>query len=256
MQNFAENYTQKKYAPLFIITEWYDFDGDVIALPDLTTYTHNRVGVLIGDTEQRTVGTPSKGAATGLLGGRLSKIGVHQNPGKPIDGPVSADKVYIVDEQAEDFDVEALHDKGYMTFTTHTNKSGYYFTHGILATGIKDDYRHITRRRTIDKVYRIVYDVLVDELLKEVPVTRQGTISPVYAKTLEGQIMNRIYNQMTANNELSFDQSDKNDKGCIAKVNTEKNFLASGTLEVTVGAKPYGYNDLINVKLGYNTTKN
>ncbi|WP_271783872.1 DUF2586 family protein [Aquimarina algiphila] len=253
MQSFATDYTASKYAPLFIITEWFDFNGDVIALPDLLTYPHNRVGVLIGDTEQRTIGTPSRGTAIGLLAGRLTKIQVHQNPGKVKDGPVSATKMYIVDTPPELFDVEGLNNKGYITFRTHVNKSGYYFTDDHLAVELKDDYHFLTRRRVIDKMYRIAYSELLEELLDEIPVTDEGKISPIYARTLEGKIEDAIAVAMTAKGELSFNPSNKDDKGVIVKVNTENDFLATSTVELVMRGRPHGYARLIDVLLGYQT---
>lgn len=248
---FAVNYTQKKYAPLFIVNEAFGWDNLATSLPDLTTMTNNRSGVIVGDTVKSV-----EGSAIGLLAGRLAKNQVHQNIGKPKDGPVSSLSIFVQDKKAELADVEAIHNKGYITFRTHTNKSGYFFTHNLLATEIDDDYRHITRRRVIDKAYRLTYDVLVDELLDEVPVTRQGTISEIYAKTIEGAIVNRIYTQMTLNGELAIDASDSNDKGVIAKIDTTSNFLANGTMQTVIKVRPFGYNDFIKVQLGFDTVNN
>jgi hypothetical protein len=250
-QAFLEDYTNTKKAPTFCVLEAYAFTGVKTALADLTNETNNRVAVLIGDTETRTGVTASKGTALGVLAGRLAKNSVQTNIGRVADGPVKQLSMYILDDKVEDYDVESLHDKGYITFRTHVGKSGYFFTDDPLATEVADDYHYLTMRRVIDKAFRIAYNTLLNFLLDDVQLTNQGTVSPIYAKTIEGQVINAIYSQMTVNGELSANLTDTSDKGVICQVDLTNNVASTSRLNVVVQVRPKGYARYINVPLGF-----
>lgn len=251
-QTLAENYTASKYAPFYTLFEGYGFDGDKAALKDMLTLAYNRCQVMLGDTETRTGATASKGAAVGVFAGRLAKIQVHVNPGKVRDGAVSALKMYILDTPVELYDVEALHDKSYVTFGTHAKKSGYYIIDDPMATAVADDYHYGTRRRVIDKAYRLAYAALLDFLLDENTVNEDGTMSPIYAKTVENAVEALIYAQMTVNNELSFDSTNPKDRGVVCKVDLTNNVTSTSQLKLSkLQVKPKGYNRFIDVPLGF-----
>lgn len=250
-QTLLEDYTDAKYAPAFCILEGYAFNGDHTTLPDLTTESNNRVGILIGDSESRTGVTASNGAALGVLAGRLAKNAVQRNIGRVADGPLKPLAMYIEDTPCEEYDVESLHDKGYISFRTHVGKSGYFFTDDPLATEISDDYHYLTMRRVIDKAYRIAYGTLLDFLLDDVQLTNKGTVSPIYAKSMEGRVINAIYTQMTVNGELSADLTDAADKGVQCEVDLMNNVASTSKLNVTILVRPKGYARWINVPLGF-----
>lgn len=250
-QALLEDYTDRKKAPAFCILEGYAFTGTHTDLADLSLEENNRVGVLIGDTESRSGLTASKGSALGVLAGRLAKYGVHVNIGRVANGALAPLTFFIEDTPCENYDVESLHDKGYISFRTHVGRSGYFFTDDPLATLVSDDYHAITHRRVIDKAYRIAYDTMLNFLLDDVQLTNQGTVSPIYAKTIEGQVINAIYSQMTANGELSADLTDASDKGVICEVNTTNNVAATSKLIVTLQVRPKGHARYIDVPLGF-----
>lgn len=251
-QTLAENYTANKYAPFYTLFEGYGFDGDKVALKDMLTLAYNRCQVMLGDTETRTGTTASKGSAIGIFAGRLAKIQVHVNPGKVRDGATTNLVAYLLDIAAELYDVEALHDKGYVTFGTHSKKAGYFIIDDPMATAIEDDYHYGTRRRVIDKAYRLAYAALLDFLLDENTVNQDGTISPIYAKTVENSVEALIYAQMTVNNELSFDPSNPKDRGVVCIVDLTNNVTSTSKLKLSkLQVKPKGYNRFIDVPLGF-----
>lgn len=251
-QTLAENYTKLKYAPFYTLFEGYAYDGNKVTLKDLTESEYNRCQVMLGDTEKRT-GTPaSNGAAVGVLAGRKAKSQVHVNPGKVRDGATSNITAYILDTPAEQADVTALHDKGYVTFRKHTGKAGYYFTDDPMATLPTDDYRYGTHRRVIDKAFKLAYGVLVDFVLDDNTVLPGGTIDPIYAKSVEGAVIAVIATEMTANGELSRDASDPKDMGVICKVDLTNNVVSTSVLKLSqLEVRPRGYNRTIQVPLGF-----
>lgn len=235
-------------SPIFIIIAGLFYSGNPVELVDLTLGSQNRVGVMIGDT------LPGNGCAIGLLAGRLAKMPVQRNIGRVKDGPVvTLTSAYLKDTKAENSDIGSIHDKGYITLRMHTGRSGYYFIDDPLATLPTDDYNHITARRTVDKAYRIAYDVLLGELLEEIPVSDEGQVSVSFAKSIETKVENAIINSMTANAELGNDPSNQNDTGVECLIDTTQNIVATGFLKVGLRVKPYGYARYINVELGFKT---
>lgn len=254
-QILAVNYTNSKYVPFFVLLEGYNFNGNVIELEDLTARNYNRVAVMLGDTEIRT-GTPSSlGSAIGILAGRLAKNQVHVNVGKVRDGALSNLYAYLLDTPAENFDVETLHNKGFITFRVHVGKSGYFFTDDPTASDPTDDYHYLTNRRVIDKAFRIVYVTMVNYLLSDITLAPDGTIDPRFAKAVEGDLETSIANQMTANDELSALEDDKNDKGVRCFVDPAQNVAATSRLNVSVKVRPHGYARWIEVLLGFDISQ-
>lgn len=251
-QIFLNDYTTTKRAPMFVILEGYNFTGNKVGLRDLNQDSFNRIGILIGNTEPYTHPSSPRGAATGLLAGRLAKYQVHVNAGKVLNGPLTAENIYIGNIPADLFDGEALHDKGYITFRNHVGRSGFFFSDDPLSTLAADDYKHITHRRVIDKAYRIIYNALLDSLLDDVAVTNTGTILPSYAKTLEGKVTKAISEQMTARGELSSDPTNPNDKGVICKISLTNNYSQTSQIVFdTLQVRPKGHTRYFDVPLGF-----
>lgn len=235
-------------APIFIIVAGLYYSGNPVELTDLTQGSLNRVGVMIGDT------VAGNGCAIGILAGRLAATPVQRNIGRVKDGPVvTLTDSFLGTTMARVADVGSVHDKGYITLRMHTGRAGYFFSDDPLATLPTDDYNHITARRTVDKAYRIAYDVLLGELLEEIPVSDQGQVSVTFAKSVETKVENAIINSMTSNSELGNDPANQNDTGVECLIDTNQNIVSTGFLKVGLRVKPYGYARYINVELGFKT---
>lgn len=250
-QAVLEDYTDNKKAPAFCVTEGYSFSGTASALSSLTTLDYNRVAIMIGDTESNDGPTESKGAALGILAGRLAAIQVHENAGKVRLGALTPIEFYIKSTPVKDYDVEQIHDKGFITVRTFVGRSGFFISDDHQATAVSDDYRHITHRRVIDKAFRIAYDVLLSYVLDDVQLMPAGTVSPIYAKTLQGEVISAIYNQMSVNGELSIDSTNPADRGVICVVDLTNNVASTSRLNVTIQVRPKGHARYINVPLGF-----
>ena len=248
-----KKYTAEKYAPFFTILEAYNFDGNKVSLPDLKTQNYNSVGVLIGDTETRTGTTTSKGAAVGVLAGRLAAYPVRVNPGKVRNGALSAQKLFIKDTPVEQFDTEALYDKGFITFTTHQNRAGYFVMDASMACAVDDDYHYITHRRTINEAFRHTYDALLSFLMDEVPANNDGTIQAIYAKTIESAVERKI--STTMGEDLNQNPENLKDTGVKCFVNPHQNIVSTSKIEVVVNIRPFGSARWINVVLGFDLEK-
>lgn len=251
-QTLADDFTQNKIHPVVFIIEGYGYTGVPADLVGFSMTTYNRVAVLIGDTETRTGATATKGAAVGVLGGRLAKNQVHVNIGRVLDGALKPLTFFILDTPVEQVNIDALYDKGFITTCTHVGKSGYYFVDDHLACTVEDDYHYITRRRVIDKAFVLANATLTNFLLDTVPLGTDGKISPSYAKVLETEIERVISQEMSAKGELSADVTVKGDTGVQAIIDLEERIAVSSTIKGRIRVKPHGYGRWFEFGIGFN----
>lgn len=245
-QAFATSYTDNQFAPLFVLIEGYAYNGTPGDLTDLTATTGtNRVSIMIGDTV-----ASSPKAAMGVLAGRLAASPVQRNVARVKDGPLAPDSTFITSTPTELANVAAIHDKGYITFRTFVNQSGYYFNDDFTAAIATDDYSHLTARRTIDKAYRIAYTTLLQWLLDEIQVNADGTLPNGVVKSWQAEVENTIAAQMTANGELSGDVTN-GDKGVECFIDAAQNIVSTSKLVVRIRVRPFGYPRFIDVYLGF-----
>ncbi|MBF0576604.1 DUF2586 family protein [Dysgonomonas sp. GY617] len=241
--------TEVKNAPVFSILDGLSYAGDPEALPDLKTFAYNRVGVVIGDTS-----ISSKNQSVGLIAGRIASSPVQRNIARVKSGALNVLEMYAGDKPIELADINTIHGKRYLTFRTFTGFSGYYVADDLLASKETDDYNQITRRRTIDKAFRIAYPTLVEELVDEIPVNENGTMIETYAAAFEQKVINAI--SLNMKGELSVDPTDENDKGVKCVVDRTVNVLATSQIKGTLRVRPFGYGKYIDVLLGFTITAN
>lgn len=251
-QAIAENFTTNKIHPVVFVLEGYNYSGVVADLVGFSLAMNNRVAVLIGDTEKRTGPTASKGAAVGVLGGRIAKNQVHVNVGRVKDGALKPLQFFILDKPVEQVNIDALYDKGFITLTTHVGKSGYFFVDDHLACTVEDDYHFLTRRRVIDKAFVLANATLTNYILDDFNLLDGGKLSPIDARTIEAEIERVIAQEMSANNELSIDVTKANDTGVSALVDTTNNVATTGVIQGKVQVKPKGYGRYLEFTIGYN----
>ena len=244
-QELCEWATNSKYAPLFAVLEGAGFSGNVVDLQAVNTLTHDRVAVMIGDTV-----SGSKKASIGTLLGRVAVSPVQRNIARGKDGAVKPVLTYIGTKATEMADFETIHEKGYITFRTYVDRGGYFFNDDYLATLISDDYSQITRRRTVDKAYRIAYATLLNELLDEVPINADGTLPEGFIKSWQANVEGDIARQMTANGELSSDVAN-GDRGVQCLIDPAQNVASTGKIIVRLRVRPFGYARFIDVYIGF-----
>lgn len=250
-QTLAEDFTENKIHPVIFIIEGYAYTGIPADLVGFSLTTYNRVAVMIGDTETRTGATASKGAAVGVLGGRLAKNQVHVNVGRVKDGALKPLQFYILDTPVEQVNIDALYDKGFITTRTHVGKSGYYFVDDMLACTVEDDYHYITRRRVIDKAFVLANSTLTNYILDDFNLLDGGKLSPIDARTIEAEIERVIAQEMSAKGELSVDVTKANDTGVQVLVDTTNNVASTGLIQGKIKVKPKGYGRFLEFTIGY-----
>ncbi len=247
-QGLGEWATDELRAPIFTLVEGYGFAGDAVQLPTLTTMEYNRVGIVIGDTAPE-----SKNACMGIVGGRIAVSPVQRKISRVKDGALTPLAIYIGDRLVGLADVETIHEKGYITFTTFAGRTGYFIADDNLATRIGDDYRALSNRRVVDKAYRVAYDQLLDDLNDEVPIAADGTLSPAWCTSVKSRVEQAVISNMTANGNLGNDPGDSNDTGVECTIDYKQQILATSRLAVGLRVKPNGCAKYIDVELGFKT---
>jgi hypothetical protein len=251
-QALADTYTINKIHPVIFIIEGYNYTGVVQDLVGFDASSYNRVAVMIGDTETRTGTTASKGAAVGVLAGRLAQNQVHVNIGRVKDGALKPLQMYILDTPAEQVNVAALYSKGFITVCSHVGKSGFFFVDDSLACSVSDDYHFISRRRVIDKAYVLANTALTNYVLDDFNLLESGKLSAIDARTIEAEVERVISQEMATKGELSVDVTVANDTGVKVKIDTTNNVASTGTILGKVSVRPKGYGRYFEFTIGYN----
>ena len=252
-QALAEWATETLFAPVMVLLEGRHYTGNAETLVSnpVNTGNNNRVGVVIGDTV-----ADSKGAAVGLLAGRIASIPVQRSVARVRTGSIVATTMYIGGVAAELGNPETINDSGFICPRTFVGKAGYYWSDDKLAAEVSDDYSLIPRRRVADKAYRITYSTLINEVAEEISVTDDGKISAPVVKAIQTAVESAIVNNMTSRGNLGNDPSDPNDMGVECYINPDQNIVATSRLDVHVRIKPHGYSKYIEVSLGFKVAQN
>ncbi|MFT3750964.1 MAG: DUF2586 family protein [Agriterribacter sp.] len=181
---------------------------------------------------------PDGSASVGVALGRASKYAAHIKLGKVANGPLSIDKAYIGTKELKDYPgLEALHDKGVISFMNHTGKAGVYF--GIDRMANTKDYRYLAHGRIIDKAALIAAAVYIDQIESEVDVDDDGKISQLELEHLKGILEQAINVYM--GNQIS---------GVQITIDPNQNIINTGTLKTKIQILPKGYTTWINIDLG------
>lgn len=250
-QAIADEFTIEQVNPIFYIIEGYNFTGVTQDLVGFSAATNNRVCVMIGDTETRTGATASKGAAVGVLSGRIAGNRVNVSAGRVRSGALKPLKFYILDTLVHEYNVTAIHDKGFVTLRTHIRKSGYYISLDQMACSVDDDYKFLPNRRVIDKAYVLASGVITEVILDDLNLTNTGTLMPADAKALETEIERVIAQEMTANSELSADVTKKSDSGVKASIDLTEKVGTTRKIKGKIKVRPKGYAFWLEFSIGF-----
>lgn len=240
-QALAVDYANK-YFPVRVLISGNKFNGVVADLKDYTTTDLNKVGILIANTDG------SKEAAIGMAIGRLASVPTQRKLSRVKDGAVEPFDAYFTNSAKVatiDTAWDAIDNKGYIFLRSFANRSGFYFTSDKTLTGATDDFNSLARGLVMDEAVLIAYNVLVEELSDEVPVTEAGTIHPAIIKTWQNNIESQINGLMVTTGKLS---------GVKAYIDENQNVLQTNNMTVEMQLLPVGYSDFITVNIGFTTT--
>ena len=240
LQALADEFTDK-YFPFRGIISGNNFSGTPADLKDYATTELNSVSILLANTDGEAE------ASIGLALGRLASIPVQRKISRVKDGAVELQKAYFTDGETAESKAsswEAIANKNYIFFRNFVGLAGFYFSSDPTLTKPTDDFKSLTNGFVMDKAMIIAYNVLVENLADEIPVTPSGTIHPAIIKTWQNTVESNINGQMTSNGELS---------DCKCTIDEKQDVLTTGKLEVTIKLLPVGYAEYIEVNIGFTT---
>ncbi len=215
------------------------YAGTPSGLTDETTgTTNNRTAILIGDT------VSGHAACVGLLLGVAASIPVQRKISRVRSGALTNTTAFLNSTTLEESggDASVIAGKGFITFITYPNVSGYFFSGDPMLTATTDDYCMLARGRVIDKAHILAYTTFVQEIDDEVPVNADGTLDAGFCKWLSQQIVNQVNNTMTANREIS---------AISCFIDPAQNILSTNELNVVLTVTPVGYATDIEISLGF-----
>ena len=163
MAVMAEAYFEAE-KPFRAVIGGTSYGNDAGALTDETSGTTNhRTAILIGDTDTTYSNTS---ACIGLLLGVVSSIPVQRKISRVRTGALTNTRAYVgrATVEATGTDMAVIAGKGYITFTTYPNVSGYFFSGDPMCTATTDDYCMLARGRVIDKAHILAYTTFVQEV--------------------------------------------------------------------------------------------
>ena len=235
--------TTQYYAPLVTFVGAYGFDSTETHLDmlDLTELNYTRVGLIAADNPE----------TIGMVAGRIAGTPVQRHIGRKKDGAIANKWQYGVEDATTYNYIETLMNKGAIVGRTYVGSAGVFIADDPLCASPISDYGQLSRRRSIDKAYRICYATLIEEMLDEIPIDGNGRIAATLIKSWQQKVANALENQMTANGEVSTDATNPNDTGVRVFIDPDQNVLGSGNIVVNVGIRPFGYAKYITINLGF-----
>ncbi len=242
-QALAEEF-EDNYFPTRVLISANSFNGIATNLKDYKTATHNKVALLLSNTDG------GADASIGLALGRLASTPVQRNIGRVKDGTVEELAAYFTNGgKVESLTNawEAIHNKGYIILRSFAGRSGYFFSDDPTLTADTDDFRSLANGFVMDKALMIAYDALVENLGDEVPVTDEGTIHPAIIKSWQNDVETQLNGLMVQNGELS---------NAKVYIDEKQNVLSTGNMNVAIQLLPVGYAKQITVNLGFTTQIN
>jgi hypothetical protein len=239
-QELAE-YFSGKYFPFRTILSGNSFSGSQQDLNDYSVNEYRNVNVLIANDDA------ASEASIGLNLGRQVAIPCQRRQSRIKDGAVIALQAYFTNgakvESLQD-SWDAIDEKRYTFFRNFSNRSGYFFTGDKTLTSNADDFSTLAPGFVMDEAVLLAYDVLVEELSSEIPITDAGLIHPAIIKSWQGSIDTRIKTDMVNTGKIS---------GVKSFINENQNVLQTDEVVVSLKILPVGYADFIEVNIGFTT---
>jgi hypothetical protein len=178
-------------------------------------------------------------ASVGLALGRAVKYAAQIKMGKVANGPLVINQVYIGTALLKDVaNLNTLHGNGFMTFSTHPHKAGFFFGFDNMCT--TGDYTFLARGRVVDKAAVIAAALYVEQIEDEVETELgTGNIATHVVSDLQNQIEQVINVNMAG--QIS---------GVKAVIDPLQDVVGTNKLKVKLRVQPLGYKGEIELEIG------
>lgn len=252
-QSVAVDQASKK-KPLSIIIGAQAGTATLANLVNLRTLTSPRVSVTISNAYgNKELGYRLKGTTgnfptdLGQVLGLVSRSKVSNSVAWVANNILqNADSMLVTGEKWMDIEdttkPQELFSKGYIFQNKYFGYAGSYLNNDSVADAVTSDYESIKRMRTMDKVARQAYFVLVPYLSS--PLVINPTTGQISQETISdlSQLVISALNQMATASEIS---------GFSVYIDPSQNVLSTKNIEIAVDIVPIGSADTITLNLGY-----
>lgn len=188
----------------------------------------------------------------GMLAGWITKFQVHQNIGRVASGKVS-DTGFMPDAKDASelkYQWSTLNDKGLLFPYKIGGKSGYFFYDDPSLTPVSSDYSSLSWNRTINKVHRIAYGVLIEKQNEDVDVDpTTGKVDSALISDWESDVENAIRKQMMAVSSIK--KKEISGVKCTIDPNSD---IVNDKIDAVLSIVRKGQAKTINLKIGYGVT--
>ena len=228
---------------------------DVATLTDLSTYSNNKVSVVIGQ-DANGLGKliyNATGKSVSCLGATLGAVSLaavnediawvskfDMSNGIELESISFSNGQAIPSQSAQD----AIDLKRYIFLRKFPNLAGTYFNDNHCAISKSSDYAYIDNNRVIDKAIRGIDQALLPSLNSPLLVNADGTLANTTIAFLESQAVT-ITNDMVRNGEAS---------AIGVTIDPTQNVISTNTLTVAVTIVPTGTARNIVVNIGFKTS--
>lgn len=232
----AESYA-KQIRPFRILlpAPLFKEDSDDLFAPAESSY--NRVAYLLASDDE-----VNKSAAIGMVLGRAAKVEPQQSLGRVKDGSLAPSLNLTNGKTFIEMGGMAgtLHAAGYIIPVSYPTKNGAYLNGNPMATPVTDDYSELNLGRIIDKATVVTYSTYISEIMDNIQINEDGTISAGVCVSFAGMIENAIAASMGS--QIS---------SFSVEIDSKQNVLSTGALQINCKIVPLATLKEINVLLAF-----
>lgn len=235
-QQTALNYAKSiKPFRLFLPAPAFDKSCEALFKPRQSTY--NRVAFVLASDD-----ATKNSAAIGMVLGRAAKVEPQQSIGRVKDGSIATTLNLTNGSSYLDMASMAgvLHDAGYIIPVGYSTKNGAYLNGNPMAAPMTDDYSELNLGRIIDKATVVAYDTYISEILDNINVSSDGTLSPGVCVSFSSMLENAVQSAMGT--QIS---------SFTVSIDPNQNVLSSGVLEIQCKIVPLATLQEIKVNLAF-----
>lgn len=180
----AESYA-KQIRPFRILlpAPLFKEDSDDLFAPAESSY--NRVAYVLASDDQA-----NKSAAIGMVLGRAAKVEPQQSLGRVKDGSLAPSLNLTNGKTFIEMGGMAgtLHAAGYIIPVSYPTKNGAYLNGNPMAAPVTDDYSELNLGRIIDKATVVTYSTYISEIMDNIQINEDGTISAGVCVSFAGML--------------------------------------------------------------------
>lgn len=232
----AESYA-KQIRPFRILlpAPLFKEDSDDLFAPAESSY--NRVAYVLASDDE-----VNKSAAIGMVLGRAAKVEPQQSLGRVKDGSLAPSLNLTNGKTFIEMGGMAgtLHAAGYIIPVSYPTKNGAYLNGNPMAAPVTDDYSELNLGRIIDKATVVTYSTYISEILDNILINEDGTISAGVCVSFAGMIENAIAASMGS--QIS---------SFSVEIDSKQNVLSTGSLQINCKIVPLATLKEINVLLAF-----